>query len=96
MFLEHLNCLPGQAVPVFHHSFRDKIFPNIQPEPPLAQLEAIPSHPIASHLGEEANPQLTTASFQGVVESEKVSSEPPLLQNQQFQFSQLLLLRVVF
>ena len=31
------------------------------------------------HLGKVANPHLTTASFQGVVDSNKVSPEPPLL-----------------
>ena len=43
-------------------------FPNIQPEHPLAQLEAIPSHPLASYMGEEANTHLTTTSLQAVVE----------------------------
>jgi len=49
---------PGQPIPAPAHSF-----PNIQPESPLAQLEAIPSSPIASYVGEEAEPHLTTASF---------------------------------
>jgi len=40
------------------------MFPNIQPEPPLAQLEAITSHPIAVTRGAEADPHLTTTSFQ--------------------------------
>ena len=69
---------PWQSIPVPDHSFGGKVFPNIQPEPPLAQLEAIPSHPIASYLGEEADPCLTTTSFQAVVDS-NVSPEPPLL-----------------
>ena len=34
-------------------------------------------------MGEEANPHLTTTSFQGIVESSKFSSEPPLLQTKQ-------------
>jgi len=37
------------------------------------QLEAMSSHPIASYLGEETNIHFTTASFQVVVESDKVS-----------------------
>jgi len=41
-------------------------------------------------LGEEADPHLTTASFQGVVEKDKVSPEPLLLQTKQSQFPQLL------
>ena len=36
------------------------------------QLEAIVSHPIASYLEEEIDTCLTTASFQVVVESNKV------------------------
>lgn len=50
MFLEHLqgqwlNHLPVQAIPVPEHSFEEVVFPDIQPEPPLAQLEGIPSCP---------------------------------------------------
>ena len=29
--------------------FREVVFPNVQPEPSLVQLEAIPSSPITSH-----------------------------------------------
>jgi len=38
---------------------------------------AIPSLPFISNVGEETNLHLTTASFQGAVESDKVSPEPP-------------------
>ena len=51
------------------------MFPNIQPESALVQLEAIPSSPIASFTGED--PHLTTIPFQGVVESNKALPEPP-------------------
>ena len=44
----------------------------LQPEPPLAQLKAITSHPINSYLGEEADPHLSTTSFHAVLESDKV------------------------
>ena len=54
--------LCGQPIPVPDHPFRKVVFPNVQPEPSLAQLEAIPSSPITSHMREEANPQLTTTS----------------------------------
>jgi len=37
--------LPGQSVPMSGYSFGE-VVPNIQPEPPLAQLLAIPSCPI--------------------------------------------------
>jgi len=40
--------LHGQPVPMPHHSFQEEIFPNIQPEPPLARLEAISCSPIPS------------------------------------------------
>ena len=72
MFLEHLQVqplhhLPGQPVPAPDHSVGEEEFPNIQPESPLVQLEAIPSHPIDSYVGEEADLHLTTVSFQAVL-----------------------------
>ena len=100
MFFKHLqgwglNHLPGQPVPMPEHSFSKEIFPNIQSKPPLRQLQAIASHPIASYLGEETNTRLTTTSFQAVVGSNKVPLQPPLLQNKQPRLPQLLLLRLV-
>ena len=68
-----------------NHSFWEDIFLNIQPESSLVQLVAIPCHPIGSYTGEEANPHLTTASFQLAVESDYVSPEPPFLQTKQTQ-----------
>jgi len=59
------------------------------------QLEAISSHPITSYLGEETDPHFTTTSFQVVVESDKVSPQPPLLQTKQLQFLQPLLMRLI-
>jgi len=59
------------------HSFSKEIFPNIQPKPPLTQLEAMASHPIASYLREETNTHLTTPSFQVAVESHKVPPPQP-------------------
>ena len=52
------------------------MFPNVQPESPLLQLETIPSSPVTNDMREEADPQLTTTSFQEVIEGNKVSSEP--------------------
>ena len=37
---------PEQPLPIPHHSFREEIILNIQPELSLVQLEAIPSHAI--------------------------------------------------
>jgi len=59
------------------------------------QLEAIASRPIASYLAEETTTCLTTASFQAVVESNKVHPQPPLLQAKQPQLPQPLLVRLV-
>ena len=50
---------------------------------------------IACYLGEETNPHLATASFQAVVESDKVSPQPPVLQAKQLQFPQPLLIRLL-
>ena len=63
MFLEYLQArwlhhLSGQPIPVPDHPFREVVFPNVQPEPSLAQLEAIPSSPITSHMREWAQAYL--------------------------------------
>jgi len=42
---------PGQPVPMSDHSSSKEIFLNIQSKPPLMQLEAISSRPIARLLG---------------------------------------------
>ncbi|KAK4825495.1 hypothetical protein QYF61_027650 [Mycteria americana] len=75
--------------------FSEESFPNTQCKPPLVQLEAISSCPMACYLGEETDPHLTTTSFQVVVESSKVSPQPPLLQAKQPQLPQPLLIRLV-
>ncbi|KAK4821599.1 LOW QUALITY PROTEIN: hypothetical protein QYF61_025176 [Mycteria americana] len=54
---------------------------------------AISSCPMACYLGEETDPHLATTSFQVVVESNKVSPQPPFLQPKQPQLPQLLLIR---
>ena len=90
-----LSHFPGQPVLVLDHSFSEESFPNIQFKPPLMQLEAIYSCPITSYLQEETDPHLTSTSFHVVVESNKISPQPPLLQTKQIQFSQPLLIRLV-
>ena len=62
------------------HSLGEEVFPNVQTESPLAQLEAILSSPIASYTGEEADVHRTATFFQVAVESDKVPSQPPLVQ----------------
>ncbi|KAK4811009.1 hypothetical protein QYF61_015713 [Mycteria americana] len=59
-----LNHFLGQPVPRLDNPFSEEKFPNIQSKPPLAQLEAISSHPITCYLEEETNPHLSTTSFQ--------------------------------
>ncbi|KAM9656645.1 uncharacterized protein ACIBXB_008917 isoform 1-T1 [Morphnus guianensis] len=72
-----------------------KFFLKIQSKPLFLQLEAISSCPISRHLTEETSNHLTTTSFQVVVESDKVSPQPPFLQTKQPQFPQPLLIRLV-
>ncbi|KAK4817682.1 LOW QUALITY PROTEIN: hypothetical protein QYF61_024911 [Mycteria americana] len=90
-----LNHFPGQPVPMLDNPFSEVKFPNIQSKPPLVQLEDILSHPITCYLGEETDPHLSTTSFQVVVESDKVSPQPPFLQAKQPHFPQPLLIRLV-
>ncbi|KAK4832461.1 hypothetical protein QYF61_023508 [Mycteria americana] len=82
-----LNHFPGQPVPMLDNPFSEVKFPNIQSKPPMVQREAISSHPIPCYLGEEIDPHLSTTSFQVVVESNKVSPEPPFLQAKQPQWN---------
>ncbi|KAK4816773.1 hypothetical protein QYF61_022771 [Mycteria americana] len=90
-----LNHFPGQPGPMLDNPFTEVKFPNIQSKPPLQQLEAISSRPMACYLGEETDPHLSTTSFQVVVESNKVSPQPPFLQAKQPQFPQPLPIRLV-
>ncbi|KAK4817862.1 hypothetical protein QYF61_001531 [Mycteria americana] len=90
-----LNHFPGQPVPMPDNPFSEVKFPNIQSKPPLVQLEAISSCPITCYLGEETDSHLSTPSFQAVVESDKVSPQPPFLQAKQSQVPQPLLIRLL-
>ncbi|KAK4830186.1 LOW QUALITY PROTEIN: hypothetical protein QYF61_009213 [Mycteria americana] len=85
---------PTLPVPMLDNPFTEVKFPNIQSKPPLVQLEAISSRPITCYLGEETDPHLATTSFQVVVESDKVSPQPLLLQAKQPQYPQPLLIRL--
>ncbi|KAK4827827.1 hypothetical protein QYF61_021911 [Mycteria americana] len=91
----HLSTTSFQPVPMLDNPFSEVEFPNIQSKPPLVQLEAISSCPITCYLGEETDPHLSTTSFQVVVESDKVSPQPPFLQAKQPQFPQPPLIRLV-
>ncbi|KAK4814157.1 hypothetical protein QYF61_009975 [Mycteria americana] len=83
----------AKPVPMLDNPFGEENFPNIQSKPPLVQLEAISSCPMAYYLGQETDPHLSTTSFQVAVESDKVSPQPPFLQAKQPQFPQPLLIR---
>ncbi|KAK4814368.1 LOW QUALITY PROTEIN: hypothetical protein QYF61_017781 [Mycteria americana] len=89
-----LNHLSGQPVPMLDNPFSEVKFPNIQSKPPLAQLEAISSCPIICYLGEETEPP-PLYNLLSVVESDKVSPQPPFLQAKQPQFPQSLLIRLL-
>ncbi|PKU27690.1 ryanodine receptor hypothetical protein [Limosa lapponica baueri] len=73
----------------------EEIFRNIYPKPLLVQLEAVSSCHIACTLGEETDAHFSSPSFQLVVESEKVSSQPPFLQAEQSQLPQPFLTGLV-
>lgn len=47
--------LAGQHIPRFDSPYSEEIPPDVQPEPSMAQLEAMSFHPVTSCLGEEAN-----------------------------------------
>lgn len=71
-FFEHFQQwrfrhFPGEYNPILNHYSSEELFPNIYPEPPLAQFKAFSLCPITSCLGEEADCHLSTSSFQVVV-----------------------------
>lgn len=71
--------LPGQPG-------HEEIIPDVQPELPLTQLEALLPHPITSSLWEEADPHLCYNFPLGTQEEEdsKLSPVPPFLQAKHF------------
>jgi len=80
---------------MLYNPFAEEVFPNILSKPLLVQLEAVSSCPTACYMGEGTYTHLTTTSFQLVVESNKISSQPPLFHTKQPEFPQLLLIRHV-
>ena len=54
---------PWAAFPKYDHFFSKEMFPNVQSEPPLAQLEAVSSRLITYYLGKETDTHLATTSF---------------------------------
>lgn len=64
--------LPLAACSNVQQPFQEEILPDVQPEPPLVQLEATSSCPVTC-----CHPHLATTSFQVVVESDKISCDSP-------------------
>jgi len=66
------------------HSFREAVFPNIQPEPPLAQLEAIKisssQKARAEHCSEEPDMEdkYVSAGQRRILCLRKVAQKPPI------------------
>lgn len=58
---------PRQPVLMPKNPCVEEIFPNVQFKLPLVQLDAISSCSLAYYLGEEAEPHVTTTSFQAAV-----------------------------
>ena len=46
---EYLHNLPGQSVPVLGHPHREKVFPDVQKDPPVFQFVPIASGPGTGH-----------------------------------------------
>ncbi|RMC14734.1 hypothetical protein DUI87_06908 [Hirundo rustica rustica] len=64
-------------------------------ESEIPKLETVSSCSVCCRLEKEANPQLTTATLQEVVECDKVTSESPFLQAKQPQLPQSFFVRLV-
>lgn len=58
---------------MFDHPHDKEIFPNVQSEPPLTQVSAIPCHTIICYQGEEVGTPFSISSPQEVLESNEVS-----------------------
>ena len=85
---------PGEPIPVLNNSFCKEFFPDIQPKPPLVQLEAISPRPLQWEETKKTlshYKHLSDIIFQILEESNKVSPQPPFPQTEQPQFLQSLL-----
>ncbi|KAJ7419755.1 hypothetical protein BTVI_24228 [Pitangus sulphuratus] len=67
---------PGEwSVP--NHPLGEESFSNIQPKPPLAQLQAIPLGPVIGHLREEISACPSPSPHKEVVDLNEVSPQSP-------------------
>ena len=79
----HRDYLLGEPVPVLHHPLGEEPFPNVQPNPPLAYLPAIPLGSIIGHQGEEISARPSSSPCEEAVDLNEVSPQSPLLQAEQ-------------
>lgn len=77
-------------MPMLNHPFSDH--PDVQHEHTLVQFEVMPSCSVTVCLGKEAHPHLVTHSLLAVVESDKVTQEPPFPQTKWFPHLLLILI----
>lgn len=83
---------PGCVVLIPQKLFAERIFPSVQSEPSLGQLEAISSCPVIGCL---PDPHLPTTSFQPLVENNRVTSKTSFFLPKYSQLPQSLLIRLV-
>lgn len=78
-----------------NHPLGERPFPNVQTELPLMQFHSVSPYPITGHVRKEISTSPATAALEGVVDCERVTSQPSLLQTQQSKRSQPLLTSLV-
>ena len=70
--IDHLS---RKHVPVLDHRLGKEVLPNVQSEPPLVQLWAIPTLPVTGYQGEELSTSLSTSPPQEAAESNEITSQ---------------------
>lgn len=68
---------------MFENLFSEEILTHIQPNPPMAQLQTIFSHPKICCFGEQTNLHVTKTPLQVVIESDKFNTHLSVLQAKQ-------------
>lgn len=76
---------PGEPVPVPDHRLGEEPFPDVQPEPPLSQLQANPLDPVAGYQREEISACLSALPREEAVDHREVSPRSPLLRAETIQ-----------
>jgi len=86
-----LGHFPGEPVPVPEHPLGAEPFPNTQPDPPLSQLHALPSGPVAVPREQSSAPAPPLPS-EGAAGRHEASPQPALLWAEQTKGHQPLLI----